>query len=251
MRAVRGAGKLASRTFFLPFQASAAEASAAKTARVQPPLTLHGYWRSSSAYRVRIALELKGVSYRQAFVDLLHGEHHEEAHRARNPSGYVPALDVDGTLLVESVAIIEWLDEAFPEPPLLPRAPLDRAHVRALAETINSGTQPLQNLWLLNHFFSADAAAKSAWGRMVIARGLTTFEALLARAASAGPFCSAPSPNLADVMLVPQIYNARRFGVDLEPFARIRRAESECAQHPAFQRAHPDVQPDAQANAKP
>jgi maleylpyruvate isomerase len=212
---------------------------------VRPHLVLHGYWRSSSAYRVRIALELKGLAYEHAPVNLLAGAQREEAHRARNPSAYVPALEVDGTTLVESMAILEWLEEAFPTPPLLPREPLERAHVRALAEIVNSGTQPLQNLWVLNHFFGADQAAKGAWAKQVITRGLAAFEALLDRHASAGPFCAGDAPSFADVLLVPQLYNARRFGVDLTAYPRALRADAACAALPAFERAHPDAQPDA------
>jgi maleylpyruvate isomerase len=212
---------------------------------VQPTLVLHGYWRSSSAYRVRIALELKGLAYDQAPVNLLNGEQRSDAHRARNPSAYVPALEVDGTTLVESMAILEWLEEAFPAPALLPRDPLARAHVRALAEIVNAGTQPLQNLWVLNHFFGSDAAAKSAWAKQVIARGLGAFEDLASRRPSAGPFCAGEAPSFADVLLVPQLYNARRFGVDLEAYPLARRAEEACSALEAFKRAHPDAQPDA------
>jgi maleylpyruvate isomerase len=212
---------------------------------VQPSLVLHGYWRSSSAYRVRIALELKGVAYTQAPVNLLAGEQRGAEHLARNPSGYVPALVVDGTPLVESMAIVEWLEESFPEPALLPKAPLDRAHVRALCEVVNAGTQPLQNLWVLNHFFGSDAQGKTAWARRVIEKGLASFEELLERRHAVGPFCHGEAPTLADAFLVPQLYNARRFGVSLEPYARIRAADVACAELEAFKRAHPDAQPDA------
>ena len=212
---------------------------------MQSSLVLHGYWRSSSAYRVRIALELKGLAYENAAVNLLQGEQKADAHRARNPSGYVPALDVDGTTLVESVAILEWLEEAFPTPALLPRDLLSRAHVRALVEVINSGTQPLQNLWVLNHFYATDSAGKTAWAKHVVARGLQAYEDVLARHPHAGPFCVGDDPTFADVLLVPQLYNARRFAVDLDAFPLIRRAEAACAELDAFKRAHPDVQPDA------
>jgi maleylacetoacetate isomerase len=216
---------------------------------VQPSLVLHGYWRSSSAYRVRIALELKGLRYRSEHVNLLAGEQRGDAHRARNPSGYVPALEVDGAVLVESVAIVEWLEEAFPTPPLLPRALLDRAHARALVETINAGTQPLQNLWVLNHFFGPDAEAKGAWARHVIARGLSAFEELVARHRGAtgagGPFSVGDAPTLADALLVPQLYNARRFQVDLAPYPHVVAIDAACAKLEAFARAHPDAQPDA------
>jgi maleylacetoacetate isomerase len=216
---------------------------------VQPSLVLHGYWRSSSAYRVRIALELKGLRYRNEHVNLLAGEQRSDAHRARNPSGYVPALEVEGTTLVESVAILEWIEEAFPTPPLLPHALLDRAHVRALVETINAGTQPLQNLWVLNHFFGPDAEGKATWARQVIARGLSAFEEHVARHRGAtgdsGPYCFGAAPTLADVMLVPQLYNARRFQVDLTPYPHVTAIDAACAKLDAFARAHPDVQPDA------
>ncbi len=212
---------------------------------MRPHLVLHGYWRSSSAYRVRIALEHKGVAYAQAPVNLLAEEQLADAHRRRNPSAYVPALEVDGTTLVESMAILEWVEESFPAPPLLPREPLERAHVRALAEIVNAGTQPLQNLWVLKHFFGTDQAAKVSWAKHVIARGLGAFEELLARGERKGPFCVGEAPTLADVLLVPQLYNARRFGVDLGAYPRALRADAACAELDAFKRAHPDAQPDA------
>ena len=221
----------------------------ASTEHVQPALVLHGYWRSSSAYRVRIALELKGLHATHAPVDLVAGEQRGEAHRARSPSGYVPALEVDGSPIVESVAILEWVEEAFPAPPLLPSAPLDRAYVRGLVEVVNSGTQPLQNLWVLTRFFGNDPQAKADWAREVIARGLASFEALVDRhrrsSGDRGPFCFGEQPTLADAVLVPQLYNARRFQVDPAPYPLVRSIEAACLELESFARARPEAQPDA------
>ncbi len=224
-----------------------------------PQLTLYGYWRSSSSHRVRIALALKGLSYRYEAVNLLTHEQSSEAHRARNPAGYVPVLVLDGVSYVESVAILELLEERFPTPPLLPSTPHGRARVRALVEMINSGVQPLQNLSVMRRH-SSDAEAQKEWARHFIARGLTAFEAALERlevhdakathadpglAGPFGPFAYGDAPTLADVLLVPQVFAAKRFRVDLAPLPRVMRAFEAAQRMPEFQRAAPEAQPDA------
>lgn len=220
-----------------------------ETAR-RPSLVLHAYWRSSSAYRVRLALGAKGLAYETVAVDLLAGAHEAAAYRELNPAGYVPCLLVDGVPFVESVAICELLEELFPDPPLLPESPLARARVRALVETVNAGTQPLQNLNVLRRV-SDDAAARNAWAAHFIGRGLAAFEEHLSRlertdpAAAAGPFCHGSRFGLADAFLVPQVYNARRFGVDLEPLARVRRADDAARALDFVSRAAPEAQADA------
>lgn len=216
----------------------------------RPTLVLHGYWRSSSAYRVRLVLGAKGLAYESVGVDLLAGAHEAAAYRELNPSGYVPCLLVDGVPFVESVAICELLEELVPDPPLLPREPAARARVRALVETVNAGTQPLQNLNVLRRV-SEDPAARNAWAAHFIGRGLAAFEEQLARlerhdpAAARGPFCHGERFGLADAYLVPQVYNARRFGVDLAPLPRVRRADDAARALDFVARAAPEAQADA------
>jgi maleylacetoacetate isomerase len=211
-------------------------------------LALHTYWRSSSAYRVRIALGFKGLAYEARFVNLLEGEQKKEAFVDTSPMGYVPVLFVDGWPYVESVAIIELLEELHPEPRLLPKAPEDRARVRALVEVINAGTQPLQNLSVLDRV-GTDKAVRAAWLRHFIARGLGAFEALVARhedeSGARGPFAYGDEFTMADAYLVPQVYAARRFDVDLAPFPRVRRAEAAAVALPFVAAARPEAQPDA------
>jgi maleylacetoacetate isomerase len=214
-----------------------------------PDLVLYNYWRSSSSHRVRIALELKGLPYRYEAVNLRTGEQSSEAHRSRSPTGFVPCLFVEGTAYVESVAIVELLDERFPEPRLLPVDPHARARVRALVEIVNSGIQPFHNLGVLKHV-SPDASAQQAWARHFIDRGLRAFEIAMERHEAegiAGPFAFGASPTLADVFLVPQLVGAARFKVDVAPYARVSRAAAAAMQLDAFQRAAPERQPDAVA----
>jgi maleylpyruvate isomerase len=210
-------------------------------------LRLYSYWRSSSAWRVRIGLALKGLPHELVAVDLLAQEQFGEAHRARNPMAQVPVLEVeDGgrTLrLPQSMAILEWLDERFPDPPLLP-ADLDgRARVRALAEHVNSGIQPMQNAIVLRMLREKVPGWDREWARTFIARGLDALERAVAD--GAGRFCHGDAPGLADCYLVPQLYNARRFGLELAPWPTLRRVEDACAALAPFQAAHPDRQPDA------
>jgi maleylacetoacetate isomerase len=212
-----------------------------------PPITLYNYWRSSSSHRVRIALALKGLEYEYVAVNLLEGEHAGEAHKARSPTGLVPCLALDGAYYVESVAIVELLDERFPSSPLLPRDAHGRARVRAIVEIVNSGIQPLQNLGTLR-FLSQDAEVRDKWLQHFLSRGLGALEGALAgveREGVRGPFAYGETPTAADAFLVPQIFAARRFRVDLAPFPRVTRAYDAAMQLDAFQRAAPERQPDA------
>lgn len=211
-------------------------------------LRLWSYWRSSSAWRVRIGLGLKGLEHELVPIDLAAGEQWSDAHRARSPLGQVPVLELEEggrTLrLVQSMAILEWLDERFPDPPLLPPDAEGRGRVRALAEHVNSGIQPLQNAIVLRTLRENAPGWDREWARTFIARGLEGLERAVGDG-GAGRFCHGDAPGLADCYLVPQLYNARRFGVDLGPFPTLRRVEEACTPLPAFRRAHPDAQPDA------
>lgn len=211
-------------------------------------LRLYSYWRSSSAWRVRIGLGLKGVAWEYAAVDLLAQEQFREEHLARNPTAQVPVLEVtDGgrTLhLAQSMAILEWLDERLPDPPLLPPDLDGRARVRALAEHVNSGIQPLQNAIVLRTLREKVPGWDKEWARTFIARGLDALERAVSDG-GAGRYCHGDAPGLADCYLVPQLYSARRFGLDAAPWPTLRRIEEACAALPAFQAAHPDRQPDA------
>jgi maleylacetoacetate isomerase len=208
-------------------------------------LVLYTYWRSSSAFRVRIALAVKNAPYESAFVNLLNKDQEKPDYRAKSPMGLVPCLFVDGKPMVESVAIIELLEELYPSPPLYPSTPWGRAEVRSLCEIVNAGTQPVQNLHVLEKV-SAEPEARVAWGKHFVARGLAAFEALSERyARGSGPYAYGEAFTAADVYLVPQCFNARRFGVDLAPYPRVARAfEAACALD-AVKRAMPDAQPDA------
>jgi maleylacetoacetate isomerase len=213
-------------------------------------VTLYGYWRSSSSQRVRIALNLKGVDYEYAAVDLLHGEHSGDAHRARSATGYVPCLVVDGTAYAESVAILELLEERFPAPRLYPGDAHGRARVRALVEIVNSGTQPFQNSSVLKHLegLGHDADGQKAWVQHFVGRGLAAFERAMAdnaQAGMAGAFAYGDSPTAADAYLVPQVDSARRFAVHLDACPRVMDAYEAAMQLDAFKRAAPSQQPDA------
>jgi maleylpyruvate isomerase len=211
-------------------------------------LRLFSYWRSSCSWRVRIGLALKGLAYESRAVNLLAGEQHEEAHLARSPLGQVPVLEVeeDGRTLrlVQSMAILEWLEERFAEPPLLPADLAGRARVRALAEHVNAGIQPLQNAIVLKLLREKAPGWDRAWARLHIGRGLAALERAVSDG-GAGRFCHGDAPGLADCYLVPQLYNARRFDVDLAPCPTLRRIEEACAALAPFQAAAPERQPDA------
>ncbi|HVX94381.1 MAG TPA: maleylacetoacetate isomerase [Polyangia bacterium] len=214
-------------------------------------MKLYTYWRSTSAWRVRIALAWKGLPYEAVPVHLLEGggRQHEAAFRALNASEQVPVLELDEDAsdgrplrLAQSMAILEYLEERHPTPPLLPTRPWMRARARQLAEIVNSGIQPLQNLYTQQRLKEAGADA-DAWNRHFIARGLAALDQ--AAAETAQTFLVGDALSFADVYLVPQLYNARRFGVELAPYPTLTRAEAACAALPAFQAAHPDAQPDA------
>ncbi len=218
-------------------------------------LVLYTYWRSSSAYRVRIALAAKGLAYRSVAVNLLEGGQKTEGHVARSPMGVVPCLEIDGKTFVESVAILELIEELHPTPPLLPGDPFARARVRALVEVINSGTQPLQNLHALERL-SPDPEVRKPWVRHFIARGLGAFEAMMAANARDGftpanaKYSYGDTLTLADCYLLPQLYNARRYHVDLAPFPRVAAAGEAVAATDAARAAAPEAQPDAVADAR-
>jgi maleylpyruvate isomerase len=209
-------------------------------------MRLHGYYRSTAAWRVRIALGLKGLSAEPVAVHLRRGEQRSEAFLRLNPQGLVPALELDdGTVLTQSLAICEYLEEVHPDPPLLPRDAVERARVRAFALAIACDIHPVQNLKVLNRLRALGHGEEQvkAWARSVIAEGLAACQALL-QGERAGPFCFGDRPGLADICLVPQMFNARRFGVDLAPLPRLLAAEAACLTLPAFAAAAPERQPD-------
>jgi maleylpyruvate isomerase len=209
-------------------------------------LILHGYFRSTAAWRVRIALALKGVAATQVSHHLRRNEHRAPAYLALNPQGLVPALETDdGAVLTQSLAIIEWLEETHPAPPLLPAEPLRRARVRAFALAIACDIHPVQNLKVLQRLrgLGIEEAQVTGWARQTIEEGLDACEALLR--AEPGPFCFGAAPTLADICLVPQLSNARRFGADLR-WPRLLAAEAAALSLPAFQAAAAERQPDAE-----
>ena len=209
-------------------------------------MRLHGYWRSGTSYRARIALNLKGLAYEQVAYDLRLGEHREELFTRLQPQGLVPALEADGEVLIQSPAILEWLEERYPEPPLLPADPYGRATVRAMAAIVGCDIHPLNNLRVLRslrHDLDADENAVNAWIARWISAGFTALEALVARHGRGFAYGSAPG--MADVYLVPQVYSAERFGVALADFPHIVAAAAAARGLPAFALADPARQPDA------
>nr|BDT37462.1 maleylacetoacetate isomerase [Myxococcus sp. MH1] len=213
-------------------------------------LRLHNYWRSSASWRVRLTLHLKGLPFEYVAVHLLKdgGQQNSDAYRAVNPMRTVPTLEwteADGTerRLSQSLAIVELLQERFPTPPLFPEDSYLRARTRMMAEYVNSGMQPLQNLAVLQRIKSELKGDDKAWGAYWNARGLEALETMVQP--TAGRFCVGDTVSLADVCLVPQLYGARRFALDLSPYPTLLRIEAACAEHPAFHAAHPDRQPDA------
>ncbi len=211
-------------------------------------MKLYDYFRSSAAYRVRIALNLKGLSAERAFVHLVQngGEHLKPDYLARNPQGLLPALELDdGNILTQSVAILEYLEETHTEPALLPADPVERAKVRAVALAVACDIHPLNNLRVLNYLkgpLGQDQAAVDTWYR----HWITTSFAAIEQMVGDGPFCFGDKPTLADVCLMPQLFNARRFNTELSPYPRILTVEANCAQLEAFAAAHPGRQPDAE-----
>ncbi|HST37641.1 MAG TPA: maleylacetoacetate isomerase [Allosphingosinicella sp.] len=203
-------------------------------------LTLYDYYRSSASYRVRIALNLKGAPYDRVPVNLLEGEQQDEAYRGRNPQGFVPMLDADGLRITQSLAIIGWLDRVMPEPPLLPADTDERAHVVALALTIAADIHPINNLRVLKRLtaLGIDQAGRDEWYRHWIRQGFEALEALAAP--RAGRFLYGDSVTTADVCLVPQMFNARRFDVDLSPYPTLVGCDAEATALEPFAAAHPD-----------
>ena len=212
-------------------------------------LRLYSYWRSSASHRVRIALQLKGLDYEYVAVHLAAdgGQQHSAAYRALNPQSRVPTLETPEGVLTQSMAIMEWIEETYPEPPLLPRKAAERARVRAMAQIMVADVQPLQNLSVTRYLqekLHQDEAAVEAWRRAWVARGLAALEDMLGRDLP-GDYCVGAQPTLADACLLPQCASARRFGVDMSAYPRIARIEKACNASAAFQRAAPEQQPDA------
>ena len=214
-------------------------------------MKLYTYFRSSAAYRVRIALNLKGLSYQAVPVHLLKngGEQHQDDYRRINPSGLLPAFQDDWITLTQSMAIIEYLEEAHPTVPLLPQDAPGRARVRELAQIIGCEIHPINNLRVLSYLvkqLGLSEQAKTEWYRHWVIEGFQSLEAHLARDPGAGPFCHGDRPTIADCYLVPQVFNAQRFDIDVAAFPNIARINALCTDLPAFKAAHPSRQPDAE-----
>lgn len=211
-------------------------------------LTLYSYYRSGTSYRVRMALNYKGIAYEQTPVNLKEGDQHGPVYRRLNPQGLLPALQTSDGLLTQSPAILDWIEETHPEPALLPAGAHDRAKVRAAAAIIGCDTHPIQNLRILKYLkneLGQDQAAVDAWSQHWIAEGFNAVERLIQQ--TKGPFAFGETPTLADIYILPQIYNAHRFGLDLKPYPRLRDIEGACEGVPAFRDAHPSRQPDSPA----
>ena len=206
-------------------------------------LVLHGYWRSGPSYRVRIGLNLKGLAYETRPVNLLRSEQSAPAYRAINPQGLVPSLDVDGRILTQSSAILEWLEETYPEPALLPAEAADRAIVRAVCAVVGTDTHPLHNLRVGTEVKTLGGDT-NVWNARWMTAGLEALEPMLR--ALPGPYAFGAAPGMADCYLAPMAYSARRFGVELALYPRVRAAVETALGHPAIAAAHPDRQPDAQ-----
>lgn len=209
-------------------------------------LLLHSAWRASAPYRVRIGLNLKGLSYDYAPVDLVAGQQRGEAYGAVNAQHLVPALEVDGRVLTQSLSILEWLEETHPDPALLPKDLFDRQVVRAMCGIIACDIHPVNNLRILKALAKLEVGqpAIDDWVGRWIGEGFAALEPMVARHGAG--FAFGETPTMADCCLVPQVYNARRFKVDLTPFPALVRAADAAAGHPAIVAAHPDNQPDAQ-----
>jgi maleylacetoacetate isomerase len=210
-------------------------------------MKLYGYCRSSAAFRVRIALELKGIAYENAFIHLRKDEQKAASYLILNPTGLVPALEDEGQILIQSMSICEYLDETHPEPPLLPGHPADRARVRALAQIVACDIHPINNLRILRYLknpLGQDEAAVTAWYNHWILEGFEALERIVSSDGQSEGFCHGDGPTLADLCLVPQVFNARRYDLDMAAFPTIRRIFDSCMELEAFQKAAPEAQPD-------
>ncbi|MCG6877314.1 MAG: maleylacetoacetate isomerase [Betaproteobacteria bacterium] len=211
-------------------------------------MKLYTYFRSSAAFRARIALNYKGLAYEPALVSLAKNEHHESAYRRINPQGLLPALVDDGHRLIQSLAIMEYLEERYPEPPLLPKDPFDRAYVRALSDIVACEIHPLNNPRTLKHVrksYGVDEPGINAWYRHWIAEGFGMLEGFLRSEARSGTYCLGDTVTMADCCLVPQVFNAKRYECDLGPFPTAMRIFDACMKLAAFDAAQPSKQPDA------
>jgi maleylacetoacetate isomerase len=211
-------------------------------------MLLYDYYRSSAAYRVRIALNLKGLEAERRFVHLRKGEQRAPGYLETNPQGLIPTLVIDDRRITQSLAIIEYLDEKHPQPPLLPKDAEGRSFVRSIALAIACDIHPIDNTRVLAYLekpLGVDQAARDEWYRHWIREGFGAIESLLSEH-SHGRFCYGDTPTIADICLVPQVANANRFKVDLAPYPRIRAIEAACQALPAFHKARPDQQPDAE-----
>jgi maleylpyruvate isomerase len=211
-------------------------------------MILYDYFRSSAAYRLRIALNLKGLEAERRFIHLRKGEQRALEYRAVNPQGLVPTLVIDGKPFTQSLAIIEYLDETHPSPPLLPKDAADRAWVRSVALAIACDIHPINNLRILQYLsreLQIDEPRRDDWYRHWVKEGFDALEPQLAERAT-GAYCFGDSPTIADICLVPQVANANRVMLPLESYPRIRAINDACLKHPAFDRARPQAQPDAE-----
>jgi len=213
-------------------------------------MKLYSYFRSSAAFRVRIALNLKGLAFDTAAVHLRRNDQSKPDYRNVNAQGLVPALEDGGQVLIQSMAILEYLDEVYPEPPLMPKLPVDRVRVRALADIVACDIHPINNLRVLRYLtreLGHDEAVVAQWYNHWIASGFGALEALLAQDARTGDFCHGGSPSLADIALVPQVINAERYSLDLAPYPTLVRIYENCMRLQPFIAAHPRNQPDYEA----
>jgi len=211
-------------------------------------MKLYTYFHSSAAYRVRIALNWKGIAHEQAFVHLQKAEHQKPEYKSVNPVGLLPALEDEGQAISQSLAIIEYLDETRPGPKLLPADPVDRAYVRALSQIVACEIHPLNNLRVLNFIrasYGLDQEGVNAWYRHWIAEGFAMMEGFLVKHGKSGRYCLRDQVTIADCCLVPQVFNAERYKCDLSAYPTVMRINAECAKLEAFDKAHPWKQPDA------
>jgi len=209
---------------------------------------LYGYWRSSAAYRLRIALNIKGVTYDQVSINLKEGEQNEEAWRAIQPQGLVPVLETENAKLLQSPAILEWIEETWPEPALFPKDPIARCTIRGWASIIGCDIHPLQNLRVLKTIageLGHGPDGMKSWAQRWMFSGLNALEILVEASGQEGPYLWGKTPSMADIYLIPQMYNARRWGVDLSQCPKLVAADQAACDHPAFKQAAPENQPDA------